>query len=344
MNAEGGILLKSLGKRVPLEVIEYDDHSNADEAVAAVYRLVTEDKVDFILAPWGTGLNLAVGPLLHDAGYPQLAVTAVTDRAPELGKLWPNSFWLLGTTSGVAQGLVDTLSNLRAEGKVGNKVAMVNVADQLGIELSRAGRLAFKKAKFELVYNRPYPIDPQDVHGIVTEVMKSTPDVFVAFSYPPDTMKLTEESRTLSFNPKVFYAANGTSYPFFRDHFGKDAEGVMGAGGWNPDTPESRTYVKHHMEMTGRGPNSWGSPVAYASLQMLHQAIERVGKIDRPAVIKELQSGTFQTVIGPVKLEDNLRKDVWWLGQWQDGGFYGLAPSTLPGARKARVPKPAWLN
>jgi branched-chain amino acid transport system substrate-binding protein len=52
VNAEGGIMLKSIGKRVPIEVIEYDDHSNVDNAVEAVERLITQDKVDFILAPW----------------------------------------------------------------------------------------------------------------------------------------------------------------------------------------------------------------------------------------------------------------------------------------------------
>ena len=38
---------------------------------------------------------------------------------------------------------------------------------------------------------------------------------------------------------------------------------------------------------------------------MLQQAIEPVGKIDRAAVIKELQTGTFQTIVGPIKLKDN---------------------------------------
>ena len=61
-------MLKSLGKRVPIEVVEYDDHSNVDDAVEAVERLIKQDKVDLILPPWGTGLNLAVGPLLHRAG------------------------------------------------------------------------------------------------------------------------------------------------------------------------------------------------------------------------------------------------------------------------------------
>lgn len=75
---------------------------------------------------------------------------------------------------------------------------------------------------------------------------------------------------------------------------------------------------------------------------MLQQAIERVGRIDRAAVIKELQSGTFETIVGPIKLKDNQYTRPWYVGQWQKGEFYGVAPVALPGARPIRFPKPAW--
>jgi branched-chain amino acid transport system substrate-binding protein len=342
VNAAGGIMLKSIGKRVPIEVTEYDDHSNVDNAVEAIERLITRDKVDFILPPWGTGINLAVGPLLHDAGYPHLAVTALSDRAPELAKLWPNSFWLLGTMTGAAQGFAETIAKLRSEGKIGNTVAMVSVADQLGIGLAKAARRALKKSGFDLIYDRSYPVEPQDMTAIMTEVKQLNPDSFVAFSYPPDTIAITERARALSFNPKVFYTAVGTAFPLYKQRFGADVEGVMGLGGWNADGPEGKAYFKRHMEMTGQEPDRWASPVTYASLQMLQQAIERAGKIDRVAVIKELQTGTFETILGQVKLENNLYKENWWVGQWQNGEFHGIAPAALPGAQQIMFPKPAW--
>ena len=70
VNAAGGLKLGD--KRVPIEVVQYDDRSSAEEAAKALDRLITQDKVDFILPPWGTGLNLAVGPILNKAGYPHL--------------------------------------------------------------------------------------------------------------------------------------------------------------------------------------------------------------------------------------------------------------------------------
>ena len=63
---------------------------------------------------------------------------------------------------------------------------------------------------------------------------------------------------------------------------------------------------------------------------MLEQAIERVGKLDRAAIVKELQTGTFDTLLGKVKLVDNAMQDSFWLvGQWQDGFFVGLIVSWM---------------
>ncbi|MGA2816051.1 MAG: ABC transporter substrate-binding protein [Xanthobacteraceae bacterium] len=116
----------------------------------------------------------------------------------------------------------------------------------------------------------------------------------------------------------------------------------MGIGGWNAEALASKEYFRRHLEMTGQEPDRWASPIIYASLQMLQQAIERVGDIDRAAVIKELQTGRFDTVVGPIKLKNNLYEDPWFVGQWQNGEFEGIAPASLPGAHQIMFPKPPW--
>jgi branched-chain amino acid transport system substrate-binding protein len=340
VNAAGGLMLG--GKRVPIEVVEYDDRSNSEEAVKAVERLATQDKVDFILSPWGTGQNLAVAPIMNRLGYPHLAATTNTNRAPELAKRWTNATFWLGMPSDISVGFVEMLTKLRSDGKIGPKVAMVSVSDQFGIELSTAARDALKKAGFELVYDKSYPAGTQDVQPLLKDAMAASPDVFAAFSYPPDTLGMTDTAKVLGFNPKVFFVGVGTAFPVFKQRFGQNAEGVLGIGGWNADSPALKDYFKRHVEALGREPDRWASPITYASLQVLQQAIERVGKVDRAAVIKEIQTGSFDTIIGKVKLEGGLLKDVWDVGQWQGGEFYGVAPAAMAGARPVAVPKPEW--
>jgi branched-chain amino acid transport system substrate-binding protein len=342
VNDAGGIMLKSIGKKVPIEVIEYDDRSNSEEMIRAVERLATQDKVDFILPPWSTGLNLAAAPVFHKLGYPQLAVTANTNKAVEFTKRWPGlSFWL-GLPSELIDGLVETLAKLQKEGKIGKKIAMVAVSDQFGIEQSTAAREGLKKAGFEIVYDKSYPFGSQDLQPVVKDAMATNPDAFAAFSYPPDTFGLTEAAKVLGFNPKVFYVGVGTAFPAFKGKFADAAEGIMGVGASNPNLEGIKWYIKHHKDIIGREPDRWASPITYASLQVLQQAIERVGKIDRAAVAKEISTGSFDTIIGKVKLEDGLNKNIWAVGQWQGADYYGIAPTAKDGARAPLVPKPAW--
>ena len=98
---------------------------------------------------------------------------------------------------------------------------------QLGIGIAKAARRALKKSGFDLVYDRSYPVEPQDMTAIMTEVMQLNPDSFVAFSYPLDTLAITERARALSFNPKIFYTAVGTAFPLYKQRFGADAKARM---------------------------------------------------------------------------------------------------------------------
>ena len=341
INAAG--VLKLGDKRVPVEVVEYDDQSSNEELIKDVERLVNVDKVDILLSPWGTGMNLAVGPTFAKYGYPHMAATAATDHAYEMAQRWPNSFWMLGTSTMGANALVEVLTKLQKSGKINNKIAMASVADAFGIELSTAARPAFKKAGFDLVMDESYPITTEDFGQIINKAKSSGADSFVAFSYPPDTFGLSGTAVALQYNPPAFYTAVGTAFPVYRDQIMHDnVDGVLGIGGVNPDDPKYQAYAKRHFEVTGQQPDRWASPITYASLEMLQQAIERVGKIDRPAIIKELQTGTFDTVAGTIKLDHNVNTQVWWAGQWQNGEFYGLAPASMGPTKEPIAPKPAW--
>jgi branched-chain amino acid transport system substrate-binding protein len=327
VNAAGGLKLGD--KTVPIEVIEYDDQSS--------------NEVDILRSPWGTGMNLAVGPTFNKYGYPHMAATAATDHAYEMAERWPNSFWMLGTSTMGANALIEVLTKLEEAGKISNKVAMVSVADAFGIELAAAARPALEKAGFELAMDESYPITTQDFSQLINQAKASGADTFVAFSYPPDTFGLTGGAIALGYNPPAFYTAVGTAFPIYKDQlFHDNVDGVLGIGGVNPDDPKFQDYRKRHLEATGQEPDRWASPVTYASLEILQQAIERVGKIDREAIIKEIQTGSFETVAGTIKFDKNVNTSVWWAGQWQNGEFYGLAPSTMAGAHEPVAPKPAW--
>lgn len=337
VNERGGLMVG--GEQRMVEMVEYDDKSNPTEMIKAVQRLATQDKVDFMMSPWGTGFNVAAAPVFAQYDYPLVAVTAVTDRIGELSSQFPNMFFTLGATTGFVEGLRDTLVTLRDEGVIGNRIAMVNVADAFGIELADAARPIFADAGFEIVYDKSYPLGTADLSPIVKGAKASEPDAFVAFSYPPDTFALTEQASIENLDVKAFYAAVATAFDQYRQKFGDTIEGVLGTGGINPDTEAMTAYRDAFRELHGQEADYWASATYYASLQVLEQAIEGADTLDRAVVTEYIRTHAFDTVIGTISFDENNNSERYWtVGQWRDGVFravadIGMGDSVAPVAR-----------
>jgi branched-chain amino acid transport system substrate-binding protein len=322
VNDRGGLKLKA-GQR-KIELIEYDDRSQPAEAIKAIERLATQDKADFIMPVYGTGWNLAVAPIFAKYGYPQITQAAVTDQVDALTARYPTLFFVQGTTTSFAQSAANVMKKLKDEGKIGKRVAIVNVADAFGIELANAGRPIFKDAGFDIVYDKSYPNTSQDFAPIVKAAKAENPDAFVAWSYPSDTFGLAEQAKIEGLNVKAYYSAVGVAFSTFRGKFGASAENILGAGGIQ-DNPEIRGYYERHKKVTGVDGDSWGSPMYYTLLQIIEQAAEGVGEMDRAKITDYLKSHTFKTIIGEVDIRNQKLNRYWTVGQWQDGFFHAVS-------------------
>ncbi|WP_235915852.1 amino acid ABC transporter substrate-binding protein [Thalassovita mangrovi] len=340
VNEAGGLNVG--GTRKMVEVVEYDDQTNPGETIKAVQRLATQDKADFIVAPYGTGLNIAAAPLFDRYGYPQIAVTAITDQIDSLSSKFPGMFFTLGSTTAFASDVVNVLSKMRDEGTLtGNRIAMVNVADAFGIELAAAGRPLFEKAGFDIVYDTSYPLGTQDLSPVVKAAKAANPNAFIAWSYPPDTFGLTEQAVIEDLKVEAYYTAVATSFPAFGGRFAAAAEGILGAGGVNPDSEAFKAYAAAHEAVTGAKPDYWASATTYSSLQVLQQAIEAAG-LDRDAVKEHIRSHSFDTILGDMSFKTHNNNEKYWtVGQWQDGVFHGVASTGRDGAKPVRV-KHGW--
>lgn len=340
VNTRGGLDVG--GTKYMVEIIEYDDQTNPGETIKAVQRLATQDKADFILAPYSTGLNIAAAPVYARYGYPMITHTAISDQVEELSKKFPNMYFTLGGASGLAEGVVDVLSAMKANGDIGNRVAMVNVADAFGIELAERAEPSMKAAGFEIVYKTSYPLGTQDLSPVVKGAKDANPDAFVAFSYPPDTFGLTKQAIVENLNVKAFYTAVATAFPAYAGANGSAANNVLGAGGVNADDPDFQAYMKRHEEVTGEKPDFWASGMVYASFQILEQAIEATDSIDRKVVSEYIANNDFDTLMGKISWDENNNNSAYWtVGQWQDGVFKGVASTGREGAVAPRL-KQGW--
>ena len=299
VNGRGGLKVKS--GQLKIEIIEYDDRTQPPEAIKAVERAAAVDKADWISGMYATGFNLAVAPTMARLGYPQFAMACLTDHAPELVKKYPGFFTFQSSTTIYAKSAIGVLKKLKDAGEIGHKVAVVNVADDFGIELATAGRPLFKEAGFEIVYDKSYPLGVQDLSPVIKAAKAGSPDAFVAWSYPPDTFGLAEQAKIEGLNVKAYYSAVGTDFEGFSQKFGPAAENVLGAGGVK-DSPEMRAFDKRHREITGIDADHWGSALNYDMLQVLTQSIEALGSIDREAIADYVRKNKFKVLQGEISL------------------------------------------
>ena len=343
VNEAGGI--KVGDKKLKIEVVEYDDRSSSEEAVRAVERLATQDKVDFLLPPWGTANNLAVGPIFDRYGYPQLAGTAVTDKAPDLsqsaGRIHTGCS---GPVENMPRPWLACWRNCARTARSATRSrwhrSRTASASSCPMPDGQPSRSTISSSSSM----RPIRSGPRIWRRSSTRPRRSTPDVFVAFSYPPDTIGLTAQAQVLGFNPKIFYAGVGVAFPIYKKRFGEATAGVISLGGVNASSDRVKDYIARHAKAIGQEPDRWASLATYASLQALQQAIEKAGTIDRKAVAKELASGSFDTILGTFSFDKESRKipGLFAVGQWQSGEFVGLFPTDKEGAAKPTFPKPDW--
>ena len=325
----------------PVEVIEYDDKTNPGEHIKLAQRLATQDKVDFVVAPYGTGFNIAAAPVYGKFGYPMIAVSAITDKVEELTGRYDNLFFTLGTTTAFVTGVRDILVEQREAGNIDNRVAMVNVADAFGIELADVARTLFTDAGFELVYDKSYPLGTPDLSPVMKGAKASNPTSFIAWSYPPDSFGLAQQAIIEDLDVSIYYSAVATSFPAFAGAYGSKINNVLGAGGTNVDDPKIAEYRAAHEAVTGKVADYWASANTYASLQILEQAIEGADTTDRAVVTQYIKDNAFDTVMGTITFEDNFSAKFWSVGQWQDGVFRGVKGTNVDGAVDVRL-KDGW--
>jgi len=341
INARGGLQVGD--KQMMIELIEYDDKTNPGEHIKLAQRLAEQDKVDFVVAPYGTGFNIATAPIYGRYEYPMIAVSAITDKMEELTERYPNLFFTLGTTTAFVDGVKEILIEKRDAGEIGNEIAMVNVADAFGIELADRARDLFTEAGFELVYDKSYPLGTPDLSPVMKGAKDSGAKAFVAWSYPPDSFGLAEQAIIEDLDVAVYYSAVATSFPAFSGAYGGKINNVLGAGGTNVDDPKIAEYRAAHEEITGEVADYWASANTYAAMQVLEQAIVGAATLDRDTVTQYIKDNTFDTVMGELSFENNVSHTFWSVGQWQDGVFRGVKGSNVDGAVPVRL-KEGWTE
>ncbi|MBL8331504.1 MAG: amino acid ABC transporter substrate-binding protein [Rubrivivax sp.] len=334
-NAAGGLMVK--GTRRPIELVSSDDRSDMETVVRTYEKLMGSDKVDLVLPPWGSGANFAVAPLANRMGYPFLAPTALSRRLVEM-KL-PYFFLMLQQPKPMCEALVEML---KASGV--KTVAVIYTDELFGLENYAAFKVAVQGSGMQMVEEKSFPTGTKDLSPVLRAIKDKNPDAFVGFTYPPDTILASRQSKEIGFNPKFFYTSVGTAFQLYRNVMQAGAEGVLGMGSWNAKSSASaKAYYDAHVKKFGaaKEPDRWASGACWAALEILTAAVGKVG-LDRKAIRDHVAGTEHDTILGKIRFAGS--ENVGTPGsvsQWQKGEFEVVWPKARATAPLITA-KPAW--
>ncbi|MCE9658874.1 MAG: amino acid ABC transporter substrate-binding protein [Burkholderiales bacterium] len=332
-NAAGGLSVK--GARRQIELVSSDDRSDIETCVRTYEKLMGSDKVDLILAPWGSNANFAVAPLANRFGYPLLGPTALSRKLIDM-KL-PYFFSLLQQPEPMMNALVDML---KANGV--KSAAVIYVDDLFGLENHTALKAAVAGSGITIVEEKSYPLGVKDLAPVLRSMKDKAPDAFIGLTYPPDTILASKQAKEIGFNPKFFYASVGTAFQLYRNVMAAGAEGVMGMGSWNAKTsPGAKAYFDAHVKKFEKEPDRWASGACWAGLEILTAAVAKEG-LDRKAIRDYIAGTEHASIIGKIKFagSENLGTPGS-VSQWQKGEFEVVWPKAIATA-PLLTPKPPW--
>jgi branched-chain amino acid transport system substrate-binding protein len=332
-NAAGG--LNVAGSRRPIELIGYDDRTDVETCVRTYEKLMGSDKVDLVLPPYGSNANFAVAPLATRLGYPFLAPTVLSRQLIQM-KL-PYYFTLIQQAEPMIGALV---ALLKASGV--KTAGVIYLDDLFGLESHAALKTAAREAGIAIVEEKSFPLGVKDLSPVLRSMKDKSPDAFLGFTYPPDTILVSKQSKEIGFNPRIFYVGVGTAFPLYRSVMGAGAEGVMGMGSWNSKSGAgAKAYFDAYVKRFGKEPDRWASGAGWAALEILTAAVGQAG-LDRKAIRDYVADREHDTILGKVRF--NGSENVGTPGtvsQWQKGEFEVVWPRTNATA-PLMAAKPAW--
>jgi branched-chain amino acid transport system substrate-binding protein len=342
INAKGGVDVG--GKKMKLELVEYDYQSETNRAVQIVQRLINVDKVPFLLSPYGSGDTKATAVVAERYGVPMIAAAAATKSVFDqnfqnlFGVLFPNSM----ITEAEVGYYKKTVPDLKSVAVLAlNSLFPKAIAGDLVVSAKAQG--------IDVVFNQVYSPDTSDFSNVLTQIKSLNPDWIYVTGYTQDLIQIRRQMADLGINVKVLTMTAGPSYPEFKENVKALAENVSTNSWWHQNANYEDAYLfgssqKYNQAFNERYKRdaTYLEAAATASCQTLALAIEEAKSTSADAVRKVLHEKTFNTFYGPIHYGKTGHNDVnaALVMQIQNDKLVVLAPENLKqGELQVGVPK-----
>jgi branched-chain amino acid transport system substrate-binding protein len=299
-NVRKGVYIRELGARVPVEIIMYDDRSQPDLAIQLYTKLATEDNVHILVSPYSADIGIQLIPTVAERfRVPMIMAEASTKD------MWNKGYKYIVTSmvpywedneNGWAANYFDML----AKTKWAKTIAFVGWDITWAIDTYNSGKSLARKAGLQIVYDQLLAPGTTDFSGVIRELKTINPDIVYLAMFGPVNALFIKQAAEAGFKPKEFHVIEYGAG--FVQSLGPLAEGVTSDIFW---TPSFKYYQSDLLnQLMARAGLSWvdwqWTELRMIIFQMIINAVEEAGKLDRDAINDALHRLQIMTVSGPL--------------------------------------------
>lgn len=304
VNKKGGMVVGE--KKIPVQIIYYDDESKAQTSARLTERLITEDKVDFLFGPYSSGIATATASISERYRKLTLAPMATANS------LYTRGYKYIFTPSPLADSGINPLISLaQTFDPKPLRIAIVGPDDLFPNVTSDGGRKFAESQGFTVAYQGKYPKTAGDLSAVATQIKAVNPDMVLATGYAQDTLLLLKSMRELRVNPKMVGVAMSIGVPDFVQALGSGASGLMGVDYWVPNLSykdelfgNSAGFARVFEEKYKAAPTYHAASGGAAGV-VLQIAVAKAGSLDTEAVRRAMLDMNAETFYGMVKFDAN---------------------------------------
>lgn len=344
VNAAGGVDIG--GAKYKVEIVYYDDKSEPQTSAKLTEKLITEDKVDFILGPYSSGINIATAAISEK--YKVLSFAPLANATNIYTQGYKYVFSILPPATRYLVYVLDMAVTLDPKPTT---VALMARDDPFGISVAEGVKKHAEELGLKVVYYEKFPKNTTDVSALLTQVKELNPDILIATTLYQDAILITKQAKELKVCPKILSYSVGTAIPDFTKELGPDANFIFGAEWWLPNMgwegpvfPTASGYAKDFEAKYGYVPG-YHSAAGTATGLLLQLALEKAGEVNSDKVREELLKFKEQTFWGPIAWDETGQNISGASGviQIQDGKVTAVFPDAIQQA-KPIYPMPCWDN
>ncbi|MDN5342553.1 ABC transporter substrate-binding protein [Oceanotoga sp. DSM 15011] len=295
INAQGGIVGR------PVELVFVDDENTAGKMISGITRLVTRDKIDFLIGGVGSGPVLAAMDTMARYKVIWLGTGAaspdITNKVAENFNKY-KYYFRVGTLDSISQGrsIGEFIANYLVPEYGIKKAAIISLDLVYSKGIAEKAAEIAEKAGVEIVYRDYFPAGTNDFSATFKRAEEAGAQVIIDAIVTEDGIQFTKQWYDLKVNAAIVGAIAPALKPEFFNQTNQKSIYETSAypnGGPAPLTSKTLKWYEDYKTKFGHAPGFIAFP-SYNTLYVLKEALENTKNLnDKDEIIKAIEKVEF---------------------------------------------------